>query len=170
MENRTWKAALVAALLLGLATAPARADYRAGALAYEAGRYEEALAEFMPLTAAGDPAAEFMVGVMYFYGKGVRRDDGLAAIWFYKAARKGNANAQLAFGSMHIRGAGVRRDLVTAYMWLTLAVESGVAGLRQQAAILRADAGRLMTRRERARARALADDFEPGRAGISSLE
>lgn len=170
MVQGTWKAAIALALLLGLAATPARADYRSGALAYEAGRYDEALAEFMPLTAAGDSAAEFMVGVMYFYGKGVRRDDSLAAIWFYKAARKGNASAQLAFGSLHIRGAGVRRDLVTAYMWLTLAVESGVAGLRQQAVILRDDASRLMTRPERERARALANDFEPGRAGISSLE
>lgn len=157
-------------LLLGLAAGPARADYRSGALAYDAGRYDEALAEFMPLTETGNAAAEFMVGVMYFYGKGVRRDDSLAAIWFYKAARKGNANAQLAFGSLHIRGTGVRRDLITAYMWLTLAAESGVSGLRQQAVTLRDDASRLMTRRERERGRALADDFEPGRAGISSLE
>jgi TPR repeat protein len=162
--------AIAIALVLGSAATPAHADYQSGVLAYEAGRYDDALAEFLSLTEAGDAAAEFMVGVMYFYGRGVERNDSSAAVWFYKSARKGNANAQLAFGSLHIRGTGVRRDLVEAYMWLTLAAESGVAGLRRQAIILRDDASRLMSREEIERGRAMAEDFEPARAGIASSE
>lgn len=160
----------ISVLLLCLLAAPARADNESGLRAYEAGRYDVALEEFRPLAERGDAQAEFMLGVMYHYGKGVPPDDAVAAIWFYKAASKGNPNGQLAFGSLHIRGAGVRRDLVTAYMWLTLAAESGVSGLQQQAVLLRDDAARSMTSQEMERARRLAADFAPRRAGLAATE
>ncbi len=161
---------IAALLIFALASAatPARADYRAGIAAYQAGRYEQALKEFQPLAERGVPGAEFMLGVMYFYGKGVVRDASVAAVWFYKAASKGDPNGQLAFGSLHIRGTGVRRDLVKAYMWLTLAAQSEVAGLQQQAILLRDDASHLMTPEEVEKAQQLAADFEPTSAGLTS--
>lgn len=154
-------------LLLGTA---ARADYQDGVRAYETGRYDEAIAAFRPLSERGDPDAEFMLGVLYFYGRGVVRDDSLAAIWFYKAARKGNPSAQLAFGSLHIRGTGVQQDLVKAYLWLTLAAESGIPALAAQAIILRDDAARLMTPEEIERGRKRAAAFKPVKAGLSGKE
>lgn len=147
---------------------PVRADYQSGLTAYEAGRYDMALEAFQPLAERGYAEAEFMLGVMYYYGKGVPRDDSLAAVWFSKAARKGNPSGQLAFGSLHIRGTGLRRDLVKAYMWLTLAAESEVPGLQQQAVLLRDDAARLMRPEEVESARRLAADFKPTSDGLAS--
>lgn len=153
-------------LILLAAAQPARAGYEQAVLAYDQGRFPEALGSFQQLAERGDSGAEFMLGAMYFYGKGVRRDDGAAAIWFYKAALKGNPNAQLAFGSLHIRGLGVRQDLVKAYMWLTVSADHGVPGLQQQATALRDEAARLMRSDEVERARRLAAGWRPQRSGL----
>jgi len=157
-------------LFLLFAAAPAEAGYNEAVLAYDGGRYAQALAEFRTLAERGHPDSEFMLGAMYFHGKGVPRDDALAAIWFYKSASKGNPMGQLAFGSLHIRGIGVRQDLVKAYTWLSLAAERGVPQLSRQAAELRDQAARLLRPDELRRAQALVADWEPRRSGLSSLE
>ena len=128
--GRGWRwVALCGALCMGISPV-AHADYDAGVLAYDSGKYEDALAEFRPLIAGGHPGAEFMVGAMYCYGKGTPRDDALAAAWFHKAAYQGHPGAQLAYGSLHIRGHGVLQDLGKAYMWLTLAMSTACANRR----------------------------------------
>ena len=158
---------LLAALLAAVAMA---ADYNAGVAAYDRGDFARALAEFKPLTERGNPGAEFMLGAMYFYGKGVPADPGVAAVWFAKAARQGNPGGQLAYGSLHIRGLGVKQDLVRAHMWLSLAADSDVPALAQQAVILRDEASRLMTPQEREAAHQLAQAFRPMRAGFTSRD
>ena len=158
---------LAALVLAALALAPARADYLEGMAAYEAGRYAEAYAEFKRLAEQGRPEDEFMMGVMYFYGRGVPQNAAFAAVWFHKAARQGNRTAQLALGSLHIRGLGVYRDLEAAYAWLSLAAQSDAPGLAQQAVSLRDDTEKLMTPDEVARARQRAADFTPVAAGLT---
>lgn len=171
MRRRLALALLLAASpLVVLAAEPARADYDEAVLAYDQGRFDEALDEFQALADRGDPGAEFMLGAMHFYGKGVRRDDAAAAIWFHKAAVKGDAKAQLAFGSLHIRGLGVRQDLVKAYMWLTVSADRGVPGLRQQAVALREEASRLMQPAEIERARRMASAWRPQRSGLLQFD
>jgi TPR repeat protein len=161
-------ARLLVAAIVGLAGAagPARADFESGVAAYDSGDYSSAIAEFRRESERGQAASEFMLGVMYFYGKGVMRDDGIAAVWFHKAAGKGYAGAQLAYGSLHIRGVGVRRDPFAAYFWLTLAGESGIPGLQQQATVLRDDAARGLTPSEIERAQRKAGRWKPTRAGL----
>jgi len=156
----------VLVLLLLATAAPARADYQSAVLSYDQGRFDSALSEFHGLAEQGHAGAEFMLGAMFFYGKGVASNHILAAIWFHKSAIKGNASAQLAFGSLHIRGIGVRQDLVTAYTWLTIAANNGIPGLQQQAIALRDEAARLMRPEEVAMAEAAARDFAPRRAGL----
>jgi uncharacterized protein len=163
------RALLCAALLLAAAAARA-ADYDIGVSAYDRGDFARALAELKPLTERGHSGAEFMLGAMYFYGKGVPGDPGMAAVWFAKAARQGNPSAQLAFGSLHIRGIGVKQDLVKAHMWLSLAANSDLPGLAQQAVILRDDAARLMSQEERDTARRAAQSWRPIKAGFSRTE
>ena len=151
-----------------VAMAAHAADYDTGVAAFDRGDFALALAELRPLTERGHPGAEFMLGAMYFYGKGVPGDPGTAAVWFAKAARQGNPSAQLAFGSLHIRGIGVKQDLVKAHMWLSLAAaNSNLPGVAQQAALLREDAARLMTPEERDAARRLAQGWRPVKAGFT---
>lgn len=148
-------------LLLCLVSVAARADFDAAVLDYESGRYDTARTEFQMLSERGDPRGEFMLGAMYFYGKGVPQSDAYAAIWFHKAASQGHPGAQLAYGSLYIRGVGVTQDLIRAYMWLSLAADSNNATLRHQAALLRNDAARLMSRDQVSDAASLARKWEP---------
>lgn len=159
--------AFMTAMVLAL-PATAAADLDGGMKAYEARQYPSAFGEFRELALRADPAAEFMLGVMYFYGQGVPRDNGIAAVWFHKSAVQGHPPAQLAFGSLHLRGVGVSPDLEDAYMWLTLAAESNVAGLVQQAIALRDDAARGMTLSQIETARRRAREWRPRRAGITA--
>ncbi len=166
-------ARLIVGLFLALIVTPpaaAASAYEQGVMAYESGQYEAALSTFRALSAHGRPDAEFMLGVLYFYGKGVTSSPALAAIWFQRAATKGDANAQLAFGSLHIRGLGVRQDLGKAYLWLTLAAESRAAGVRRQAQQLLDEAGGLMTAQEILSARQSAAEWHPRKAGFSLRE
>ena len=136
-------------------------DVSAGMLAYEAGEFGRALAIFRPLVERGDPSAQFMVGAMYFYGRGLDRDDGSAAIMFYKAAAQGNPEGILALGSLLLYGVGLRQDIVKSYMWLSIAGESANLDVARQAKTLQEHATRLMTTGEISQAERLARDFRP---------
>ncbi|MBH61434.1 MAG: hypothetical protein CL569_03080 [Alphaproteobacteria bacterium] len=152
---------LIAIAFFCIMSGTARADYDAAVLSYESGQYDVALDAFTLLSERGDPRAEFMLGAMYFQGKGVPQNDAFAAIWFHKSAIQGHSGAQLAYGSLHIRGVGVMQDLSRAYMWLSLAADSDVAGLSQQAILLRDDAARLMSPEQIRDARTEAGKWEP---------
>ncbi len=146
---------------------PGWADFANAVVDYDHGRFSPARDAFNGLALRGHAGAEFMLGAMYFYGKGVKRDDAIAAIWFYKSAIKGNASGQLAFGSLHIRGLGVRQDLVKAYGWLTVAANHAIPGLQQQAITLRDEAARLMQPDEIADALRWASGFKATAAGLT---
>ena len=91
---------ILRALLVALClAAPAMADpadepaIEAGGAgdAYEAflnGRYEDAIAIWLPLANGGDPSAQFNIGVMYANGLGVDRDMGRAMEWWSRAAKQ----------------------------------------------------------------------------------
>lgn len=152
---------LVAVLICCVVSTTVRADYDSGVLAYESGRYDIALEEFNLFSERGDPRAQFMLGAMYFHGKGVPQNDGFASIWFHKSAIQGHSGAQLAYGSLHIRGVGVAQDLIRAYVWLSLAIDSNVPGLQHQAVLLRDDAARLMSPEQISDARIRAGKWHP---------
>ncbi len=152
--------------LVCLWPSPVRADFANAVVAYDQGKFNPARTEFRGLAQRGHAGAEFMLGAMYFYGKGVQRNDAVAAIWFHKAAIKGNPSGQLAFGSLHIRGLGVRQDLVKAYGWLTVAANHAIPGLQQQAIVLRDEAARLMKPDEIADAQRWASSFKARASGL----
>ncbi len=56
--------------------------------AFLGGRYEEAIAIWLPLANDGDAAAQFNMGVMYANGLGVDRDMGVAMRWWEAAAQQ----------------------------------------------------------------------------------
>lgn len=157
--------ALFATLFAANAWAQSEALFDAGMSAYERHRYAAAVSAFEPLTHQGHAGAEFMLGVAYYYGRGVSQDRRKAAVWFYKSARQGNPGAQLAYGSLHIRGVGVIQNLVKAHTWLAVAALSGVPQLREQALRLRDDAAGHMTASEIERARELTREWRPVRPG-----
>jgi uncharacterized protein len=166
--RRSTPAALLLALLLNAMPLAARAGFDDATAAFSVGKFDQALNEFRSLAEAGHSEAEFMLGVMYFQGRGVPQNRAIAAVWFHKSALKGHGGAQLALGSINIRGVGVYQNLHEAYKWLTLAAASASPDIKGKAVVLLQDAGRLMTPDEIDAAKSSVDNFEPFQSGLTS--
>ncbi len=83
--------------------------------------------------AQGEAMAQFALGVMYYAGRGVPQDYGLALKWYRLAAALGHANAQFNLGVMYAKGQGVPQDYVQAYKWLNLAAAAITEPYRDKA-------------------------------------
>ena len=75
---------------------------------------------------AGDPEAQFAVGLTYARGDGGPKRLDIAAGWFEKAAEQGYAAAQFNVGIFHLSGSGVERDPALAADWFRRAAEQGM--------------------------------------------
>ena len=76
---------------------------------------------------AGDAEAQFNLGVMYAFGRGVTQDYAQAVSWFRKAADQGYAEAQYNLGFRYAIGQGVPQDDAEAVRWYRLAADQGFA-------------------------------------------
>lgn len=77
---------------------------------------------------AGDAAAQYTLGEMYYNGDlRLRPDHVAAAIWLRKAAEQGHPEAQWQLGIMYWEGYGVPRDDAAAFTWLRKAADQGHA-------------------------------------------
>jgi hypothetical protein len=136
--------ALLTAIVLTGAT-PARADFAAGAAAYDAGDYTAAFREWEPLAQQGD--TEAMVAVAELY----RATNASTAFrWYRRAARAGNAVAGMNLAEMYLKGRGTETDRIAAYIWFTRAADLGKSWAREQ----RDKLGLRLTEAERAAAQA----------------
>lgn len=66
---------------------------------------------------AGDPAAQYNLGILYAQGTGVPRDYTTAAAWFRKAAQGGIREAQFNLGVLYADGLGVAKAPAAAAQW-----------------------------------------------------
>ena len=114
---------IFALIALAHTLSPVRADIDAGMSAYEAGDYETAYQEWLPLAEQGSPAAQYNLGLLYRYGKGCPIDLEVAADWILQAADAGFLPAQYEMAKMYEAGEGVRRSVVEAHKWYKLAAE-----------------------------------------------
>ncbi len=87
-------ATMLLAVVVVLVAAPACTDYEAGKEAYDRGDYATALTKFRPLAQQGDARAQYNLGVMYYRGYGVTKDDVLAHLWLNLAAVRGLETAR----------------------------------------------------------------------------
>ena len=65
----------------------------------------------------GNMTAQYNLGEMYYYGRGVSRDYVKAAEWYRKSAEQGDADAQYNLGRMYKIGKGVSLDWNKAVEW-----------------------------------------------------
>lgn len=107
---------LVAALMSGLQGA-AQAGYQDGVDAAKAGRFDQALQEWLPLAEQGDAQAQTGIALLYLSGQGVARDDYAAVGWFRRAAEQGYAKAQYDLGVMYATGRGEWQNYRLAIEW-----------------------------------------------------
>ena len=118
--------ALSAALTASFCFATPLADANA---AYQSGDFERAISLAKPLASEGSADAQYLVGLMFWRGRGVNRDDGAAAEWFAKAVTQNHKDALNDLGTMYRDGEGVGKDEQRAFKLFALAAENGsVAG------------------------------------------
>ena len=113
-------------LITGLALA-AEGDYQLGLSAYERGDYAEAMAQWLPLANRGDREAQYRIGRLYYYGRGVKQDYVEAGEWYLRAAEQGHARSQSNIAIMYEEGRGFAADEAQAAKWYAEAAEQGRA-------------------------------------------
>jgi uncharacterized protein len=119
-----FKFLLFVALLAGFTTL-AHAGFDSGKAAYDRGDYARAYKAFKPLAERGDIDAQFYLGVMYDFGRGVSQDYIKAAKWFRKAAERGDGEAQFELGWAYAEGQGVAQDYAEAIKWYRKSAQQG---------------------------------------------
>jgi len=80
---------------------------------------------------AGDPKAEYEIGLRYANGAGVAQDWEKAMSWFERAANRGIASAQWRLGLGYVRGIGLDRDNAKAVAWFKRAANQGHIGAQR---------------------------------------
>lgn len=102
--------------------------------AYEAflsGRYEEAIAMWLPLANDGNASAQFNIGVMYANGLGVDRDMGVAMSWWGNAARQLHVRAAhnlalaMLAGEPIVNGERAKPDFTAILRYLKIGADAG---------------------------------------------
>ncbi len=97
-----------------------------GVAALQKADYATALREFEPLAARGDSEAQYRLGRMYEYGRGVLTDMPQALSWLRKSAAQQNASAQTELGAIYASGfGGVPQDDAQAVAWFQKAANQG---------------------------------------------
>ncbi len=112
---------LLALLLVPTSLASAQSDN-----AYAAYDRKD-VAALTRMAKAGDPVAQYNLGVMYAQGEGLEQDYTEAVKWYRKAADQGRAEAQYNLGVMYDNGEGVEQDYREAVKWYRLSAAQGDA-------------------------------------------
>jgi hypothetical protein len=84
------------------------------------------LRELRPLAERGDRVAQFEIGVLYAYGRGVPADPDQAVHWYRRSAEQGYPPAQYRLGLHYYGGVGVPQDRLEALFWIGLARLAGM--------------------------------------------
>ena len=92
---------------------------------YENGQYEKALSIWTKEVEMGNTEALYNIGLLYYFGKGVKKDLNIAFDYCKKAAYRGSGRAQNNLAYMHMKGLGTKKNYIYAYAWSSIAVENG---------------------------------------------
>lgn len=90
--------------------------------------YVEAFRCYEPLAKWNCAEAQRMLGIMYFYGNGVLKNETKSFHWFQKAAEHGDDIAQVRLGTMYLYGRGVAADRAKGLYWLKKSAEQDNIG------------------------------------------
>jgi uncharacterized protein len=120
---------------------PALADpLQDGVAAVQRKDYPAAVRLLEPLARAGNPIAQWRLGLLHYHGHGVRESDPQALQWFERAARQGLAEAQFNLANMYAYGlADPRADVDPnrlAAQWYFEAARQGHAEAQYSLGIL----------------------------------
>ena len=106
--------------------------YDMGMKCYDQKNYDQAVYYFQQAADQGHVPAWCSLGVCYYYGRGVNKDETQAIYWYRKAAEQGRAVAQCQLGKFYASGEGVEKDDVQAVYWYKKAAEQDYAEAQHQ--------------------------------------
>lgn len=98
--------------------------------------YATAFAGFKKLALQGNADAQYNLGSMYEYGRGVPKDYQQAMFWYRKPADQGNLPFQFLLGAKYQEGKLVPRDYQQAAFWFRKAADKGDADAQYILAIM----------------------------------
>ena len=116
---------VITTLIFLMYGSPAVAHYSTGVDAYNKGDYATAYREWKLLAKQGVVDAQYNLGWMYDYGKGVKKYYKNAVKWYQLAADQGHAGSQYKLALMYQKGRGVTRDYGVAVKLYEKAVKQG---------------------------------------------
>jgi len=87
--------------------------------------HEVARELLLKVAVGGCSNAQFSVGVVYEWGRGVEQDYVEAALWYRLAAEQGHLHAQCNLGNFYFTGRGVEKDNDQALYWFQRSAEQG---------------------------------------------
>ena len=138
MRRRIRPRALLVCAIAALCCGSAVAGLNEGIDAIIKGDYATALKELRPLAEHGNAEAQYRLGRMYEFGRGVPKDMAQALAWLRKSAVAGSANAQQELGVMYFNGDGVPHDDAQAVAWFQKAANQGSATAQYNLALMHA--------------------------------
>ena len=103
----------------------AESGFQEAVEALRQGDFAQALALLTPLAEAGEPAAQYRLGIMYANAEGISLDYVQAARWLQRAAEQGYGRAQSILAWLYATGYGVKQDDRRAGFWYLRAAEQG---------------------------------------------
>ncbi|MEM7463906.1 MAG: tetratricopeptide repeat protein [Pseudomonadota bacterium] len=112
-----------ASMCLCLTSPSWASDFERGQKAFIAGDFAQALEIWRPLAQGGHPQAQYGLGAMHEYGRGLKPNDAEAVKWYLLAAEQGVSEAQYRLGVLYDYGWGVEADPTKAVQWYSQAAE-----------------------------------------------
>lgn len=100
--------------------------------------YAKALHLYQQAAERGDAEAQFIIGGMYYLGKGTDPDKKIGFKWLLRAAEQGKASpeSENIIGGMFLRGINVPQNYLEAKRWLTEAADQGNVAAQNDLAYL----------------------------------
>ena len=102
-------------------------DFKQGLTAFEQGDYAAAARIWGPVAERGNARAQYYLGAMYAYGKGVPRNYQKALAWYGLAAEQGDVASQYNLAQMYRTGRGAPRDDAAAARWYEVRLNRGIS-------------------------------------------
>ena len=104
--------------------------------AYARGDYKTAFAGNKVAAEKGNRYSQYNLSVMYSLGRGVPKNDQLAAVWKRRSAEQGLDQAQFDLACMFADGEGVPKDDQQAVTWYRKAAEQGHTGAQYNLSVM----------------------------------
>jgi len=125
--SKLFTVAITTAVMLGVLPCNAAESPDTAVAAYQRKDYEVAYQLALPAAQAGDANAQYLLGMQFWRGRGVVRNDADAARWFTSAAEQNHSDAMTDLAAMYRLGEGVEKDTRRAFSLLMKAADMGNA-------------------------------------------